>query len=271
MDVTLEVVAGKLLSRLLGEIETNKKIENPQEIVEDMYTMLLIMVNLSEGFRLLKYYLLVWFQDAWEELSLSWRSQFGNEFNLFACQITRRQWRAVEDNMKTARVFLVDKLGPSSGVVEVPKRDVYGQLTVDSDMVQTEKVVWDATVPPIGKLTAVRSVAEAGKMTDKLWGMVYDPTVTVDDIRDELYTGEDNHITSPEITFGLAGPLLIAKQFGEEVEIGELFFELRDQSQVARTAIDRILKFLRVVPDEEAIVRHSQKGDVQRAYRDKKI
>lgn len=203
---------------------------------------------LSEGFKLVRATALVMIEDIWEELAFDIRKQYDFQFRLFAeKRCPDLTWKTIQNHMRAARTFVFGDIRPP---------------VIDGRILE-----FNPLETPISKLVLARSVAESGQINEnpKLWDILTNPDSDVAELRRELFSETSKKVgIDPEIHFEVVGPYLIAKNNGDEVILAQFDWELYySDHELAKRAIDRLLKFLNVTLDDELIYRQNKKAFMQ--------
>lgn len=250
----------RLLLQQVGDIEI-RFAPKDQDWEQDILSALRLSKRVEEGSKTVQAYILYYIKKHWDELSLDFRLKFNNQFDMLVYQEVGVLPTTMDEYLKTIDTFFVKDIKPF-GKVEVPMRDQFKCVVKDEEgNVRTEFKEFDPASVSITKLNLARPLAEREQMDEKRWAMLLDPVVTVSQLQAELYKPAPNGNTpasrsdDPSLVYFLEGNIIVAREYGEVVEIGELFYDVGAQSDVARDAIFRLLKLLNIAFEQDEIAK----------------
>lgn len=249
---------------LIQQIENAEKEFQPQSLSweSDAIGALRLCIRVEEGSKAAQAYVLALIQKHWDELSKEFRKEYDYQFDVLVMRETGIQPSTMDNYTRAADTFFIKKMQPL-GSVEVPVYDQFRKPVKKDGVVVTKHVDFDATRISITKLTLARPAVEANRMTPKLWSMLVDKEVTVDALKKEMYStttgNETGKVEDPSLRFRLQGNVIVAREFGEEVEIAELFWDMGD-TELGRTAIRRLLIALQIPFEEDVIAKIMQQA-----------
>lgn len=256
-DIAVEG-ADIITKRLFQRIEDAATAYRPQseEWENDALQALRLCKNVEKGALSAQAYVLAMIQDHWEDMSIAFRREYDFQYDVLVMRETNLMPSTMDNYTRAAKVFYGEDAKKPLGKVEVSKYDEYKRpVKVDGEVVK-EYQDWDPSRYSISKLALVAPLAKQDKMTPRLWNMVADEQITVEALKKEIYKapeGETDH-RDPSLRFTLDGDKIIAHEFGESVEIAELFFDNGD-TDLGRTALRRLLLFLNVQIEQDVLSR----------------
>lgn len=267
-----------IIRNLFQEIETAAERYTPQNEVweTDILSALRLCKGVERGSQSAQAFVLAIIQERWNDMSITFRKQYDFQFDVLVLRETGVQPSTMDNYTRAAKVFFVDGKKPL-GQVEVTKYDQYNRPVKKDGEIQKELKAFDPSKVSITKLALAAPLAKQDKLTPQMWNMLADNEITVDAFKKVIYTppvGEESDTTTdPSLRFTLEGNRIIAHEFGESIEIGELYFDMGD-NELGRTAIRRLLMQLQIPHEEDVISRMIQNArDTQliRTYGDKLI
>lgn len=258
-DIAVEG-ADIITKRLFQRIQEAEKKDGLQDEVweTDLVNALRLCRNVERGATSAQAYVLAIIKKNWNDLSLPFRKNYDFSFDVFVMRETGIQPSTAENYLRAAETFFVNNKRPM-GQIEIPLYDAFCRPIKQDGVVVTKYIEFDATQVPVSKLTLVRSLAEQNKMTPKLWSMLSDSQITVEALKKEIYVTPEGEPSrgDPSLRFTLEGSSIVAYEFGESVEIAELFYDMGD-SDLGRSAIRRLLLILGIPYDEDIIAKQTQ-------------
>lgn len=251
------------LKQIIEDVEGQFR-ERDSEWEQDILSVLRFFVRVEEGTYTAKLRVLGIFIRHWDDLSLNFRLAYNNQVSEFCYREAKLQLETVQNYLRGITVF--DQVKPF-GKVAVVQRDKFGRPMMDAAK-NPVMVYKDFSVDEIqpSKLALMASVANRGEMSEKRWGMLADPCVTVADLQAEIYRVEKPSDPDPSLRFSLEGNIIVAHEFGQAVELAEIFPEMWDE-ELGRKGIKRILQCLGIRSDEEVIQRMERRQEVIRIYK----
>lgn len=259
--------------RVLGEIDDLYRcfdqVESSQWI-EQALQLLRWASSVRRGMTIAEIYILAIIQDKWEELPADFRHHYHDDFAVFVFKELGRRPKTWQSDLRAVRLFLIEGKGPSLSI-EVPVRDQYGNAIYEGGRVRTEVKQWSPLEYPLGKLKAlVPFVASDMPIPQHVWGMVADPGVTAQDVREALVGAScemGNSTTRLSgLRFSLQGPLIVAERSGEEVVVAELNYADYENCALAQDAIKYIMMALGIEDDADIILHITHRAEVFRLY-----
>lgn len=246
--------AGDVLTRTFKELDALHTPDVPSPMwFKSVYDLIIFSQQIEAGFGHAKAYALAIIAEQWEELPVDLRRQFGYTFKTFARNVTGKEPSTIDNYIRTARVWFVQKVNPGRPV-EIKIRGEDGKPIVDEYGKQlTQQVEFAPFNVDMTKLLLCNAAAVKGTMTPRLWEMLVDPFYTVADLHRELSeNGSPQSFVSP--SFFLLGPGLYCEVAGEQYCIAEeLNWADYEKGGPVKDAIDRIMKVLDIVFDEDAV------------------
>lgn len=260
---------------LLGLAVTHKLLQEVSDLHrEENETFLEYFIRLNNvaelsnsmitGFELIRATSLAQIEDVWEQIPIEERKPYNYQFRIYAERVCRSlQYSTIQNHIRAARTFVLNGIGPKDKV-EIIVRDENDKPVMEAGRPKTELVEFNPLNVGISKLVLVNSAAKKGQMdaNPKLWSLVADSVIRVEDVRVELFS-RDSKIAGidMELRFELAAGFLIAHQNGEEYPIidgegfkwDEYYDTLHPHHDLVKISINRILSALNVKPDEEII------------------
>jgi len=218
--------------------------------------------TLEKGFKHVRAVLLAVVKSKWDSLPYDLRRAYSLRFEVYAAAVAPDvSIRTIENHIRAVETFILKGIKPSKAV-EVVERQPDGHPIIQDGVPKTHFISFDPLETDISKLVALRSVAENGTITPKLWEMATDKFYTYEDIRAEMFSSKSKEAgIDPVLSFRMLGPVLIAQENGKEaLVIGEdgIHWEAyyddkhRDHDLVKR-AVDKLCRCLSVTLDEKVI------------------
>ncbi len=181
----------------------------------------------------------LWSQSPWcpsTELDYS--------FEQYACRRTSRDWITLVNWIRTAELWLIDKVGPTGDVALVDPKT--GQILLEQTNNETHPVMkrWDPFTVDFSKLLLMNKAAREEQLDDILWGLLINPASRWVDIKDALHgllPWKRAPIDEPhQLSFFLRAGLLYVKK-GELSEIvGNL--EMNSDNSLVREGVARLIR-----------------------------
>lgn len=251
------------LKQLIEDVELQFQSRD-QEWEHNVLMVLRFLDGVQKGTYTARLRMVGYVEKHWDDLSLDFRLGYNNSFDMFV-------QREMDISLDTYRNYLrgittFENIKPI-GKIAVVKRDQFKAPILDKAKNPIiEYKDFDIESVPVTKLALMRSVAEAGQMTETRWSMLCDPGVTVDDLKVEIYkpnptTGED-----PSLRFTLEGPIIVATKMGTSIELGELFWDMYSED-IGKEAIDHLLRCLSIRLDEAVSRQHERRQEIIRVYK----
>jgi hypothetical protein len=206
---------------------------------------------IQKGLTNAQLYALALMKQHWDELPLTFRMGYNNDFWLYACLKTGRKMRRLEELIGAIETFVLGFVGPT-GTVAVPKRNEVGAVIAG----EVEYKEFDPLEVDSGKLVAVTSRAAKGQMTEQLWSMLVDDQVSVGEIEIELAGGRGKNAPDTSLKFYLDGPFLSVVENGVTLVLGEVegwdeYYD--DPNSLQRRAVKRMCAMLNIQMDDEVL------------------
>lgn len=246
--------AGGVLTRLFSDLD---KLNAAKELnaawASDVFNVMVFAQTVETGFGHAKAYALAVLKEHWEDIPLDIRKQYGYSFIQMAKNYTGKQVSTIDNYVRTARIWFIDKTSPGKPV-EITVRDNEGRPIRDEHgKVITKQESFNPFMIDISKLLAVNSRAARGEMTPKLWEMLVDPFYSCEDVQLEHANG-DKEPNFYRPSYFLLGPGLYAEIAGKTLCIAEeLNWAEYETDTDVKDAIDLVLKVLDVMSDEDRI------------------
>lgn len=249
---------------LMQQIEDSEKEFEPRshEWEADAIKSLRLCIAVEEGSRTAQAYVLALIQKHWDDLSIEFRKAYDYQFDVLVMRETGLQVSTMDNYIRAANTFFVEGKRPM-GQIEVPVYNEYKEPVKKDGKVVMKQIDFDPSQISITKLNLARSLAEQDKMTPTLWSMLADREVTPDTFKKAMYSGDGGSSKStnedPSLKFRLHGNIIVAREFGEEAEVGEIFWDMGD-TELGRTAIRRLLIILQIPFEEDEIAKLIQQA-----------
>lgn len=250
-----DVITKNLFQRI-DEVASRRESQNEQW-EKELLTALRLCEQVKLGTQSAQAYALAIIEDNWDDMSMDFRKEYNYQFAVLVLRETGVQPSTMDNYTRAARVFFLEDHKPL-GKVEVTKYDEYKRPVVRDGTPVKELQDFDPSRVPISKLSLMAPLARQEKMTAVLWNMLADNEVTVDALKKVIYKKEDDDDDEdPSLRYTMEGNRIIAHEFGERVEIGEIYFDM-GESDLGRTAIRRLLLALSIPYEEDVITRMIQ-------------
>jgi hypothetical protein len=246
-----ERAANSVITKLFVELEKLSKTEDPdEEWFGNVLEALKFVQGVEVGFGHAKAYALAIIKANWDNLDVEIRKQYGFAFMNFAKLFTGKQEPTIMGYVRTAEVWFVGQTSPGHQV-KVPDRDGTKKPTGTYHYEDFSPYNVD-----MSKLLYLCSTASKGEMTENLWEMLVDNTVTCDEIEEAVRP--KSHV-EPESYFFVEGPYLMFKQNLDRVPIAEIEWNEYENNSVAKEGIDRLLSILNIKLDEHYLYKDFKK------------
>jgi hypothetical protein len=234
-----------LTKNLLFEIDKIVKRYDKQngEWITDIVDTLRFCESAGEGLNIGKVYALYAIAQHWDDLSLEFRMEYSNQFNVLVTRETSLKPETLGNYFRTVETYLINDRKPF-GRLEIPKRDRYGKEVVIDGEVIKESIEFDPLKVGLTKLTVMRSAVEAGNMNLDRWTMLADPGVKVRELQTELYVPKETTDPDPSLKHYLMGNVIVASEFGREIPVGTIDFSLYGEDELATNSIRHICRCL---------------------------
>ena len=226
--------------------------EPTSEWLGNVLNLLQFSKDIEIGFGHAKAYALAIIHSQWDIMPLELRTTLGYTFMGFAKEITGKARSTIDNDVRTARVWLIDKVSPGKPI-EIKERGMNGKPILNEyGKTVTKLVEFEPYMVDMTKLLHCNARAAAGKMTERLWEMLIDPFFSCEDLILEMANGDEKgDISTP--SYFLLGPMLCFELEGETYQVAEFNWEAYDSGGPVKIAIDRIMHLLDIVFDEDAI------------------
>lgn len=263
-DKDLGLEAADIITRnLFQQIENVSERYQPQSSLweADILQALRLCKGVESASKSAQAYVLAIIEDHWDDMSIDFRRQYDFQYSVLVMRETDVQPSTMDNYTRAARVFYAGDKKPL-GLVAVTKYDQFNRPVVKDGEVQKEYVEFDPSRISISKLSVAAPLAKQDKLTPTQWAMLADKQITVEALKKELYKapeGSDPKDADPSLRYTLDGDRIVAHEFGESVEIAELYFDM-GTSDLGRTAIRRLLLALNIPYEEDVIGRLIQKA-----------
>lgn len=239
--------------KFLADLNTyNDKFEPNSEIWADQLdSHITYLTVIQKGLTNAQLYALTLMKQRWDELPLSFRINYNNDFWLYGCLKTGRKMHRLEELIGAIEVFVLGLVGPT-GTVAVPKRNELGAVIEG----EVNYVEFDPLEIDSGKLVAVTSRAAKGQMTEQLWSMLVDDQISVGELQLELAGGRKKGDPDTSMKFYWDGPALTVVENGISLFLGEFFGwddYHDDPNSLQRRAIKRMSAMLNIQMDDEVL------------------
>ena len=185
----------------------------------------------------------LWSQSPWcpsTELDYS--------FEQYACRRTSRDWITLVNWIRTAQLWLVDKVGPTGDIALIDPET--GQILLEQSNGETHPVIkqWDPFMVDFSKLLLTNKQAREGQTDDQFWGLLANPETTWHDMRDYVNGLKpwDKSIENEykELSFFLQNGLLYTKKGDHSEIIGSL--EIDSENQLVREGVAKFVRTLNI-------------------------
>ena len=184
--------------------------------------------------------------ELWKSNPWCPEDEFDYSFEQYASCRTLRDPITIVNWIRTAKTWLIDKIGPEGEIPIIDPKT--GQVLLEQINGQTKPIMkkWDPTVPDFSKLLLVNKKAENGQLDNIAFGMLLNPECRWHDIRDYIHgiipwarKPSEEHTA---LSFFIQNALLYAKRGGESAIIGSL--ELESENPIANEGLARLVKIL---------------------------
>lgn len=253
-----------ILRNLFQQIELAAERYEPQSVQweTDILHTLRLCQGIKRGVDSAEAYVLSIIEDRWDDMSIEFRKRYDYQYDVLVLRETGVQPSTMDNYTRAARAFFGEEGAKPMGLVEVTKYDQFNQPIKKDGEFQKEYVEFDPKKTNLAKLCVAAPLARQGKLTQQQWNMLADNQVTPDAFKKAIYNvpkeGSERD-SDPSLRFTLEGDRLVAHEFGESVEIAELYFDMYD-NELARTAIRRMLLSLQVPHEQDVIARMGQRA-----------
>lgn len=248
-----------ITSILIRQVEeVAEKFEPQNDLWEkDILHTLRLCKGVEKGSKSAQAYILAVVRDRWQDLNIEFRRNYSFTFDTFVLRETDWMPSTCDNYLRSAKTFFIDKKAPDFPV-EITSYDEYRRPILKDGKPVKRLEDFNPAKCDITKLNLVRPLVEQGKMTKTLWNMTADREVTVDALKKEIYGKKENdEEQDTSLCFKVRGTSIVAVEFGEEVEIGEIFFEM-GTTELGRSAIRRLLMLMGVEYEEDVLARMIQ-------------
>lgn len=227
--------------------------------------------QLGNGLSVIEAVLLAIMEDRWQQFDIEWRNMYQDDFEVYVWRKYQRKPGTIRADLRAVRIFLLnDKAVKPFGTLELPKRDITGEILKDDNgKLLTERVEWDPTQTTLAKLKVAVPLVEQNKITPKVWSMLADDHVSSSQMVKTIYTEtqDDPHPPQLVIKYRLQGPVLVAYENGNEVEICELNFEqyYEEPYSLKHRALDKLMAALGLTLDEHVTL-YKEAEEINNGY-----
>jgi len=249
--------ADLLTKRTLQELlKFNHEFDGSIQARDQLVAICDTIYELGNGLTVIHAVILAMIEDHWQEFDQAWRETFNNDFITFVWKRYHRKPNTIRADLRAVRTFLLnDKAVKPFGTIEVPKRNLCGELEKDdTGRCLTQRVEWDPTKSSLAKLKVALPLVENNKMTDKTWALLADDKVSSSQMIRTVYAEHVDSPNPPQLTiqFRMEGPVLTAYQNGNECELGELNWDdyYEDPYSFKHRAMDKLMELLGLTLDE---------------------
>jgi hypothetical protein len=265
-----DIIARQLFQRIE---DTAGRYESQSTIWEtDILSALRLCQGVREVSESAQAYVLSIIQDHWDDMSIEFRREYDYQYAVLVLRETNVQPSTMDNYTRAAKVFFGEEGKKPLGPVQVTKYNQFKQPEKAEDgSVKKEFITFDPAKAGIAKLSAAAPLAKQDRMTPELWNMLADKEVTVEAFKKAAYkpvkTEDDS---DPSFRLTLEGNRIVAHEYGEHIEIGELYFEMGEE-ELGRTGIRRVLMMLNIPHETDVISRMIQRArdtQVIRTYGD---
>lgn len=248
------LAAGNVLFRLFSDLDKlNSATEFNEAWANDVFNIMLFSGAVETGFSHAKAYALAILKDHWDDMPIDVRKQYGFSFNKMAQNFTGKQSSTIDNYIRTARVWFINKVSPGKPIEITVRDNEKRPIRDEHGRVLTKFEEFNPYMVDMSKLLVVNARAARGEMTPKLWEMLVDPFYTYEDIQLEHANG-DKEPDFYRPSYFLLGPGLYAEMAGKTLCIAEeLNWSEYETDSDVKDAIDLLLKMLDVVPEEDRI------------------
>ncbi len=184
----------------------------------------------------------LWSQSPWcpsTELDYS--------FEQYSCRRTSRDWITLVNWIRTAELWLVDKIGPTEDVALVDPKT--GLVLLEQINGETQPVMkkWDPFTVDFSKLLLANKPGREGALNDVGFGLLLNPETKWNDIRDYIHglkPWEQEHKVFHELKFFIQAGLLYVRRNDHSKIIGSL--ELNSEDLLAREGVAKLVRTLNI-------------------------
>jgi hypothetical protein len=252
---TPEESARAVRDKALAEINQHvtKFVPYSKDWTAKTHSLNVYFTGIQKGLTNAQLYLLAQTKQLWDELDLEFRMEYHNDFWFYACLMTGRQQKRLEDLIGAIEVFVLEEKKPL-GTIGIPKRDEKGSIVPN----EIEYRQFDPLEIDPGKLAALRSVAAKGHMNTQLWSMLVDEQISVTEIQLALMGdgGGAGKVADTSMKFDIEGPYLLVRENGVAVVLGELgcwdaYYD--DVHSLEHRAMRRLFAMFNIKMDDEVL------------------
>ncbi len=185
----------------------------------------------------------LWSQSPWcpsTELDYS--------FEQYACRRTSRDWITLVNWIRTAQLWLVDKVGPTGDIALVDPET--GQILLEQTNGETHPVMrkWDPFTVDFSKLLLANKPGREGSLDETGYGLLLNPETRWNDMRDYingLKPWEQEPKVFHELGFFVQAGLLYVQRDNISEIIGSL--ELNSEDLLVREGVAKLVRTLNIV------------------------
>lgn len=248
-----ELVTKRVLNDVL---RLNREFDGSTQWRDQLVSVLDMIHQLGRGLSVIEGVLLAIVEDRWKDFDVEWRQMYSGDFEVFVWRKYGIKPGTLRADLRAVRIFLLDdKAVKPFGSLEVPRRDVTGQIVKDdTGKSLTQRVEWDPTQTSLAKLKAAVPLAVQGKMTANVWSMMADSHISSSQMVKTIYQSTQDDPNPPQlcIRFRLQGPVLVAYENGNEISLGELDWQgyYEEPYSLKHRAMDKLMSALGLTLDE---------------------
>ena len=181
----------------------------------------------------------LWTQSPWCS-----SDEFDYSFEQYASRRTGRDPVTLTNWIRTARLWLIDKIGPTEDVALVDPKT--GQFLLEQTDGETRPIMkeWDPFNVDFTKLLLCNRMAREGKLDDVGFGLLANPETRWSDIRDYIHgllPWERTPIEEPhELSYFIQAGMLWVRKGGMSEVIGSL--EWTSENMLVREGISKLVR-----------------------------
>jgi hypothetical protein len=257
-----------VMNRVFHEIDrlATRDVSQP-EWFSSMMDVLNFCNSAEIGFSHAKAYALAIIGEHWDDVDFNIRKNYGLSFKAFAVSVTGKQWSTIDNLLRTARIWFINKVRPTSPIEVLVREPDGAPVMQDNGKPKTKFVEFEPFLVDMSKLLFMNSRANNDKMTPRLWSMLADDYFTCDDVRVANLTEDDGNGNKGDefdhsLKFHLEADELHVSELGETQVVGTLDFStFYDEPDGLKTRALKHMMYMLHVPDDEYIIfKEERKG-----------
>lgn len=204
--------------------------------------------------------LLAIYEDNWLSIPPELRKDLGPTVMEWGTQFTDGKYSTMRNYIRVAREWFLNPDNFIPQRVEILQRDEKGKPIRNPDgSYATRTIEFKPHEINYSKLLVATTALTNDRITPELWGMLADPHFVKEDIVLEL--SESDPDSPAQTRYYAEGPAIIATRNGKERQILEFNWDEYETDDLVRECIDRLLSFLHIELDEDAILRLTRRAN----------